>query len=213
MKLYKYNSYKQYYDLQVEANKRKIDRVSARMEIIIAVSDYIKKNIPCAKFGICHGVRNGWEVNEFRKNLNFNIIGTDISPTANQFKNVIQWDFHDIKDEWINNVDFIYSNSFDHSHNPYHCLNQWVKCLSKGGKCFLEWNIMCEVSKRSLSHMNVDCFGATLNEYRDLIIKNHIVENEINLTLKTDWIEERRKIDNRTIFVIVPTKSDGREIC
>ena len=32
---------------------------------------------------------------------NSNIIGTDISTTALNFENSIQWDFHDQKEEWI----------------------------------------------------------------------------------------------------------------
>ena len=50
----------------------------------------------------------------------------------------IQWDFHKTKDEWIDSVDFIYSNSFDHSYDPEGCLNAWMGCVRPGGLCILE---------------------------------------------------------------------------
>ena len=66
------------------------------------------------------------------------VIGTEISETAAQFENTIQWDFHDVKPEWLASVDFIYSNSFDHSFDPGKCLSAWMSCLKPGGICLLE---------------------------------------------------------------------------
>jgi hypothetical protein len=134
--------------------------------------------------------------------LGFEIIGTEISDTATQFDNTIQWDFHNIKDEWINKVDFIYSNSLDHSYDPKMCLKNWMKCLSNMGRCFIEWSLMCEVPKKGLSHMKADCFGASLEEYRKLMCKEFTIESKITITLDTEWVKKRGRIDNRTIFVI-----------
>jgi hypothetical protein len=64
-------------------------------------------------------------------------IGTEISDSAEQFPNTIQWDFHEVKPEWIGAVDFIYSNSFDHTYDPEKCLNAWMSCLKPGGVCIL----------------------------------------------------------------------------
>ena len=36
------------------------------------------------------------------------MIDTEISETAEQFPNTIQWDFHKVKPEWLSSVDFIY---------------------------------------------------------------------------------------------------------
>ena len=66
------------------------------------------------------------------------MIGTEISPTATQFPNTIQWDFHDVKPEWISAADFIYSNSFDHSYDPEKCLSNWMSCIRSGGICVIE---------------------------------------------------------------------------
>jgi hypothetical protein len=200
MKLYKYNSYDEYVAKQVRANLRKLERVSAHGDVAALISKYVIENIPKAKFGICHGVRNAIEVKWFRKLLGFNIIGTEISHTANMFKHTIQWDFHDVRNEWLKNVDFIYSNSLDHSYNPEYCVSQWIRCLSNIGMCFIEWNIMCEVPDNGLMAMEADCFRASLDEYRELLCK-YIVD-ELKIRLKTKWIEDRGRIDDRTIFVL-----------
>lgn len=138
----KFVSYQKYVNAQTANNKYKLQLkpglhwiTEQEMKILLA---YIKKNIPQAKFGICHGVRNGWEVGKLRK-LGIEVIGTEISDTASQFKNVIQWDFHNVKPEWLNKTDFIYSNALDHSYNPEHCIRQWLKCLTPNGLCFIEW--------------------------------------------------------------------------
>lgn len=202
MKLYKHTSYEEYVNEQIKANKRKLDRVSAEEKVILKISEYIKNNIPNAKYGICHGVRNAWEVQKFRELFNFEIIGTDISPTVTKFKNTIQWDFHNIKDEWINNIDFIYSNSLDHSYNPETCISNWIKCLSKTGLCFIEWSAMCIVPKNGLKEMKADCFGASLNEYRDMISKNNFIKDELKIELDTEWMKKKQMVDERTIFIV-----------
>ncbi|MEJ0015745.1 MAG: hypothetical protein WDN25_04115 [Acetobacteraceae bacterium] len=46
------------------------------------------------------------------------MLGTEISDTATQSSTTIQWDFHEVKPEWLNSVDFIYSVSWDHRYDP-----------------------------------------------------------------------------------------------
>ena len=98
------------------------------------------------KFGLCHGTRRGTEQMYFTDLLNkaggqVDVIGTEISDTAVDFPNTIQWDFHHIKDEWIDNISFIFSNSLDHSYHPILCLSQWMKCLQPGGIIYLQRGI------------------------------------------------------------------------
>ncbi|MBK6621188.1 MAG: hypothetical protein IPG32_10020 [Saprospirales bacterium] len=50
--------------------------------------------------------------------MNCEVIGTEISDSASKFSHTIEWDFHEVKPEWIGRADFIYSNSFDHSYDP-----------------------------------------------------------------------------------------------
>ncbi len=204
MRLYKHKNYKEYKKIQTKANKRKIRLVWAAGKEIEVVSNYIKEHIPDAKFGICHGVRNGWEVERFRKHLGIKVIGTEISDTANDFKNVINWDFHKIKPEWIGNVDFIYSNSLDHSYDPGYCITQWMKCLKPSGRCFVEW------SNASLNKWDeCDCFSASDEEYHKLFSNNFVVETVVHVRCskhgKNDnklWKKKKLRPSKRSIFVI-----------
>ena len=71
---------------------------------------------PKVSFGLCHGTRRGFEQKQIKEEFSkrgkdVNVIGTEISDTANQFESTIEWDFHNVHPDWVNNVDFIYSNS------------------------------------------------------------------------------------------------------
>ena len=52
--------------------------------------------------------------------------------------NTLIWDFHEIKKDWENKFDIIYSNSHDQAHDPEKALKNWIKSLKKGGLLFLE---------------------------------------------------------------------------
>lgn len=174
MKQYKHKDYKEYVEAQVDKNERKIKNVWVNKGELISLSKQIKKCIPNISFGICHGVRNSWEVKVLRQLLGIHIIGTEISPSATNFKNTIQWDFHKLKDEWINSVDFIYSNSFDHSYDPSKCLDVWMKCIKKHkGICFIHW-MSTNVNKVDAA----DCFAGSLKEYRELFNKKYTIIKE-----------------------------------
>lgn len=149
-----YNKYKQ---IQTEGNKRKINNVWVIEENVAFLAQYIKdKKNGHPEFGLCHGTRRGKEQKWFRKYLNCEVIGTEISDSANQFSNTIQWDFHETKEEWKNSVDFIYSNSFDHSYNPKKCLDAWMSCLNEDGICIIEHTSQHEKPTQ------LDPFGAQL---------------------------------------------------
>lgn len=130
--------YQNYRKVQQEGNKSKIENIWVIEDNIKFLSDYMREIIHEPKFGICHGTRRGKEQEWFRKYLECEVIGTEISETATQFANTIQWDFHETKPEWVNSVDFIYSNSFDHSYDPEKCLTAWMSCIKKNGLCIIE---------------------------------------------------------------------------
>lgn len=132
--------YEAYRRIQEEGNKRKIDGVWVLEENIKFLAEYLDDKIKDIKFGLCHGTRRGKEQEWFKKYLKSEaeVIGTELSETATQFPDTIQWDFHEVKPEWENTVDFIYSNSFDHSYDPEKCLNAWMSCVKSGGICILE---------------------------------------------------------------------------
>lgn len=166
MKRHKYSSHREYVTIQEKWNKAKLDRVWVKMEFIQIVANYIREHLPEVHFGICHGTRRGAEQEWLRKELGCEVIGTEISSTATQFPNTIQWDFHEIKAEWVGAVDFIYSNSLDHAHNPELAVGQWMKCLKPGGLCFIDWSEW----DHGESHVNdLDCFGASIVEMRTFL--------------------------------------------
>jgi len=157
--------YEKYREIQTAGNKRKINNVWVREGNIEFLSNYIKKSLPDVKFGICHGTRNGKEQEWFRKYLGCEVIGTEISDTAEKFPHTIQWDFHEVKPEWIDSVDFIYSNSLDHSFDPEKCLNAWMSCVKPGGLCILEHGRLHTANHAS----RLDPFGASLIQMPYLI--------------------------------------------
>jgi len=130
--------YAAYKNAQIAANQAKINKVWATRDNISFMADYLKKNFNTITFGICHGTRRGLEQLWFREFLGCEVIGTEISPTANDFPFTIQMDFHDLKPDWIGKADFVYSNSFDHTYDPKKCLEAWVATLKPGGVCLLE---------------------------------------------------------------------------
>ena len=156
--------YEKYRESQIIGNKRKLKKNWANENNISFLSEYIKTIIPSPKFGICHGSRRGLEQKWFRENLRCKVIGTEISETAKDFPNTIQWDFHETKPEWIDNIDFIYSNSFDHTYDPEKCLNAWMSCLHDKGICIIE-----HTSKHEGDGHELDPFGAKLTAMPYLI--------------------------------------------
>lgn len=130
--------YEAYRAEQVAGNKRKIDQSWVREQDIAFLAAHVRKRVPQPSLGICHGTRRGLEQAWFAAQLGCTVIGTEISDTALKFPNTLQWDFHEVKPEWESAVDFIYSNSFDHSYDPEKCMNAWMSCLRVGGLCLLE---------------------------------------------------------------------------
>merc|ERR1711920_1130260 len=110
------------------------------------------------------------------------VLGTEISDTAEQFPNTIQWDFHNAKAEWLSAADFIYSNSLDHAFDPLRALTQWMRCLQPRGVLFLEHcsghseiGVIHDEDTRDLQSngrymSGSDMFGASFSEYLRLIL-------------------------------------------
>ena len=148
--------YEEYKKIQEEGNKNKIHCVWVIEKNIKFLSDYVKGQLENVKFGLCHGTRQGREQEWFKKYLKCEVLGTEISDSAEQFPDTINWDFHKVKPEWLENVDFIYSNSFDHSYDPQKCLRAWMSCLKPGGVCIIEHTSAHEKANK------LDPFGANV---------------------------------------------------
>lgn len=186
MKIFDYPSYEAYVEAQIEGNVRKIQNSYVDPISLTYVVEYLHNELNLSPSTIlCHGTRRGLEQKYFIKafekfKINPEVIGTEISHTATNYENTIQWDFHNVKEEWLGNVDIIYSNSFDHSYKPIECLDTWMSCLSKKGICIIEYSEICD-SKSGVT----DPFGATLQEYKNFITKKYnIVEVLTNTGLK-----------------------------
>lgn len=164
-------NYQSYVDAQTKANVEKIENKGPDEHRIKQISKYIKKNLPNYKFGICHGTRRGDEQKYFKKYLKIDVIGTEISHTAVKFPDTIQWDFHDIKDEWLAGVCFIFSNSLDHSYDPIFCLNQWMRCIRPGGKIFVqrEKNELTEKRVQARQYPDADIFHSTEENFSKIV--------------------------------------------
>lgn len=150
--------YLRYRSIQNEGNRTKIDKCWVHRENVTFLSDYLLSQMSDIRFGLCHGTRRGLEQQWFRERLGCEVIGTEIADTATQFPHTIQWDFHEVKPEWVGAADFIYSNSLDHSYDPGLCLNRWMSCLRPGGICIIEHTAVDEPQYAT----DLDPFGASL---------------------------------------------------
>lgn len=169
MKLHSYKNYSDYRNNQIKANKAKLDCVWVRPETIDLICQVIKVRNHEPKFGICHGTRRGIEQGLFKSYLKCEVIGTEISDTAEKFPDTIEWDFHMVKPEWEKACDFIYSNSLDHAYNPQGALEKWISCLNEKGLLIIEWAE--KIGKRPKRSTPVDPFTAETVELEKMIEK------------------------------------------
>ena len=177
MKVWKYKNYKEYLDTQIDFTNQKLANNAKPSWVnpidIQALTGYIFEYNSDVKFGLCHGTRRGLEQTEFIETFSklgndVEVVGTEINPeAAEKYENTIEWDFCKVKDEWINNVDFIFTNSFDHCFNPEETLDTWMSCLNKNGLCIIEWTTSDTQCRAG------DPFGATCEEYKKLFSKKY----------------------------------------
>jgi hypothetical protein len=136
--LHQYDSYDEYRDTQIQFNKSKLEHVFADADTLGEVADRLETQVMARPIrGVCHGSRNGFEV-EFFRGRGFDVIGTDISDTATDFPHMVQWDFHDENPEWIDRFDFVYSNSLDQGWKPELAVRNWLRQVKRNGYVILE---------------------------------------------------------------------------
>jgi len=169
MKLWKYKDYASYVKTQIAANKSKLRATWVESHSIKILVEFLCKSQNLQpEFVLCHGTRRGAEQKYFQEHFaTYNhhpvVLGTEISGTAAKFPATIQWDFHDVKPEWVNATDVVYSNAFDHSCKPAECLDTWMSCVKRPGVCVLEHTPGHTTIKAT------DPFGASLDDYKTLI--------------------------------------------
>ena len=153
MKLWKYKDYDEYVKVQTEGNVQKLKNVWADQKVFDIIATYK----PDAKDIICHGTRNGAELDMFKKAIPslYYIVGTEISHTAKQFPNTIQHDFHEQIQSYVNKFDIVYSNSLDHSYNPYKALKTWTDQVNQSGMLCIELATGAENKRRELDPLEI----------------------------------------------------------
>lgn len=130
--------YDEYRDMQVFTNRRKLDKVWADDGTLSALASFLAERGQTRPRGICHGARNGYEVEKLRDLTGGDVIGTDISDTATQFPHMHVWDFHAVNPDWVAGFDFVYTNSLDQAMQPDKALDAWAGQLKPGGVIFIE---------------------------------------------------------------------------
>lgn len=133
--------YEAYRSAQVAANKRKLDKVWADGRTLETIADYIEAAGMTGREGLCHGARNGWEVQWLKQRLGAPVIGTDISETANDMPDMVQHDFHETRADWLSRFAWIYTNSLDQAFDPRKALKAWADQLTDDGLIFIEHTI------------------------------------------------------------------------
>lgn len=198
MKIYEHSTYQEYVDAQVGKNKEKFDRVSVKAKTIKWIADYIVSRELSANNIICHGVRNGKEIRNFKKYFpDAKYVGTDISDTVIDYDFGVQHDFHDSKAVWAGLFDVLYTNSLDHSYDPQKAIEAFKESVTPNGALFIEW------SEKGHGYEGneldaADCFQASLEEYIDLFVDHFKVIETHKIDKITHLIVARQKTNERT---------------
>lgn len=182
MKLIRFDNYDEYRQVQVSANKLKYRNVYAEGAELQKIAEHVKRHVGQPKTGLCHGVRNGYEVRALRALLpSVDIIGTDIAETAAALPNCIIWDMHELKPEWIGAIDFMYSNSWDHTYDPERLFTNWSQCLSSKGRLYLAYTD-AHSDIGATEDTKVDAFGCSLDELLSIVARVFVVEDVLETT-------------------------------
>lgn len=181
---HEFENHTEYVDEQVSVTRRKIKsgraNLSTSLECLTAIAEHRRGCVPPIRRGLCHGVRNGDEVDVFKSMLGGEWMGTEITPELCDGKKIVQWDFTKANREWVGRFDTIYSNSFDHCLDPIRTLKIWMKQLSPLGLLYLEHHrYMMHTSRRH----KADCLGAKFREYRRFVVDaGGMIETELQVT-------------------------------
>ena len=200
IKIHRYKNYQEYKQTQIYFNKQKIDKVWADKDTLKTISDFLKQNIESnAIKGLCHGSRNGFEQNFFNKEISgAKVIGTDISETAKDFKDSFIHDFHEEKKDWINNFDFVYSNSLDQSYDPKKALKTWLNQIKKERFIIIEHSDQHGV----VASGKMDPFGVEANFFPYILTEwfGHLISIEIIKSTKPNK-------NNAPVFLFIIKKN------
>ncbi len=200
-KLYNYESYEAYRAAQIAGNKRKIENVFVKEPNIARIAAFAEGRLGTVGSVLCHGTRNGAEQSFFRKHLKGapRILGTEISDTAAQFPDTVQWDFHEMNPEWVGQWDLVYSNSWDHAYDPEKAFGNWLKFLSPRGLLMLEHTKTHEPKKVC----ELDPFGASVDGLVAMLNRLGAPERKV-IAVIDDLPDQRKK---QKVVVVGPVSA------
>ena len=142
MKVYGYRDYEHYVEQQTLANVNKLDWVWVTRDAVRFLAKHYRKFRNEPSTVLCHGSRNGTEVRWFGEEFPAaDVLGTDISHTATDFPNQVQWDMQKENPDWIGKWDMVYTNSFDHVTDFHGTLQTIYDQLTTQGLFILDYTI------------------------------------------------------------------------
>lgn len=162
MNIYQHRSYNRYVRVQRNLTARKTNDGKNTLywvskEDLVKINELLHSYIDDIKTIVCHGCRNGLEVNVLQTlNLNAKVFGTDIYGPAYKYDREYfrEMDFDIVPKNWVEYFDVIYSNSIDHSRNPINTLSSWKTELKENGICFIAFHWGRGVSKTDCFHLD-----------------------------------------------------------
>ena len=150
--------------------------------------------------GICHGARNGFEVSWFRDRTGGDVVGTDISDTANDIPHMHEWDFHEENPDWLGRFEFVYSNALDHAIDPARALKTWTAQLVPNGRVYVE---------HTMGHAPADANATDPFGAHPMIMPYLFFEWGRGCFEFTDMLRVEAKANNRLkawVFVLTPAR-------
>ena len=129
---------------------------------------------------------------------------SDISDTATNFENSIQWDFHDENPDWLGKFDFVYTNSLDQSWKPKLALSTWLNQIKNDGIVIIEHSIYHSpehagegdpfgVRPEVMPYILTEWFGHKISISHYLEKKSNVFSSNINV-----WLFVLKKIPHTT---------------
>lgn len=164
VKMRQFDTYDSYVRMQQITDRKKSPKTSViRQDIADIAAALMADGVQIGRI-MCHGSRNGEEVDWFAEEFDAFAWGTDLIKRVHP--KVIPWDFHDQLRRWIGAFDLVYSNSLDHAHDPELALKTWAEQLAENGRLCIQW------SSWSTRSVMGDCFGGSFDEY--VMLLNHV---------------------------------------
>jgi len=159
--------YETYRRIQEEGNRAKLHGQWVTRGHIGLLAERVRALGVQVRHGVCHGTRQGFEQKWFSEALGegADIFGTEISSTATEFPDTIQWDFHEVNPEWIGSFDLVYSNSWDHAYDPEKAFRAWIDSLAPGGVLLLDHSRYHLPDRAN----ELDPFGAELDALKQMV--------------------------------------------